>query len=171
MLTETYMPVALVRESDLKINTKCNINSIKKWPDKKKGSQKTSAYVYLSPKIKSLFKNLYNNIKTKYNRLTDNIYSERKRTNVRLRNSLVKVYISERSCNPTTLLCWPLKASSGHAHSLMSPFMLCMCRLKTYKTSLCKTFHSSCMHKHLTSSIMILCNINQCTALSLWLLK
>jgi len=53
--------------------------------------------VFLSPKIKSLFKDLYNNIKTKSNRFTENIYSEKKSTKVRLRNSLVKVYISERS--------------------------------------------------------------------------
>lgn len=91
----TILSVALVRESDLKKNTKCNINSIKKWPDESKGEKKTSAYVDLSPKIKSLCKNVSNNFKTKYNRFTENIYSENKSTKVRLRNSLVKVYISE----------------------------------------------------------------------------
>lgn len=58
----------------------------------------------LSPKIKYLLNILYNNIKTKYNRFIENIYSEKKSTKVRLRNSLVKIYISESSCNPT-LLC------------------------------------------------------------------
>lgn len=76
MYALTVLSVALVRESDLKINIKCNINIIKKRPDESTGGKKDKRL--LSPKIKSLLNILYNNIKTKYNRFIENIYSEKK---------------------------------------------------------------------------------------------